>query len=113
MASSTTASTTAVRTRLRSAPVTLPSGLGRGSSRHGVPEAPLAAGEERERLLQVRHREIRPQPRTEIQLRVGDIPEQEVADAVLTAGANQKTRGRHSRERELPGEGGLAHILRP
>jgi hypothetical protein len=78
-----------------------------------VAEAPFAAGEERERLLEIRQREIRPQARTEIQLRVGEIPEQEVADAVLTAGADQQIRLRQSRERELCGEALLADVFRP
>src|SRR6202521_3085953 len=113
MASSTAPSTTAVRTRLRSASVTMPLRPRRGLSRCGVAEAPFTSGEERERVLEIRHREIRPQPRTEIQLRVGEIPEQEVADAVLTAGADQQVRLRQSREHELRGEAVLVDIFRP
>src|SRR5439155_1329556 len=113
IASSTAASTTPVNPRVRSVSATTRSGLRRGVSRHGVAEAPLAAGEERECVLQIRHREIRPQPRTEIQLRVGEIPQQEVADSVFTAGADQQIRLRQSRERELGAKTALGDVFRP
>ena len=56
--SSAAASTAAVRMRLRSDSVTRP------ALRGGLAEAPLAAGKELERLLEVRRREIRPQARS-------------------------------------------------
>src|SRR5204863_8888255 len=60
-ASSTAASTTAVSTRVRSASLTVPSAFRRSRAlRRQLAEAPLAAGEEPERFLEIRHGEIRP-----------------------------------------------------
>src|ERR1700722_5545958 len=53
-------------------------------------EAPLTPSEVLERASKAQLVEIRPQAIREVQLRVGAFPEQEVAQALLAAGADQK-----------------------
>src|SRR5207237_8766371 len=80
--------------------------------RQQLAKAPHAAGEEPELFLDIPHAESRPYPRCEIQLRVRELPEQEVADAVLASGSDQQLRLRHSPESETRAEDCLADLLR-
>ena len=67
----------------------------------GLAEAPLAAGKECQRRLEVGGLEIRPQARGEVQLGVGQVPQQEIADALLAAGADEQVRLRQPGERQV------------
>ena len=58
-------------------------------------EAALAAGVVGQRRVQVLRAEVRPVAVAEVQLRVGALPEQEVADAKLPGGADQELRVVH------------------
>src|SRR5512146_666010 len=94
--------TAAVATRLRSDSLT---GLALSSLRPGrgsapglrqlsgrEAEAPLPARKELERGRELLAVEVGPEAIAEIELRVGDVPEQEVADPPLAAGADQEVR---------------------
>ena len=56
----------------------------------GAAEAPLAAGVPGERRIERRGVEVGPEDVGEVQLRVGELPQQEIADALLAAGADQQ-----------------------
>src|SRR3989338_251254 len=58
--------------------------------RRQAPETPLAPAEVLKRLLELGHGEVRPQGRREVKLGVGALPEQEVAQAQLAAGAEEE-----------------------
>src|SRR5689334_17457276 len=75
-------SASAVSTRSRS-------GLDIANLRRRETEPPLPAGEVGDGLLEVVVTEVRPQRVAEEELRVGEVPEQEVADAMLAAGADE------------------------
>src|SRR5580658_1070570 len=108
------ASTTAVMIRLRSATeITVRSSLDRAVLRGRLPETALAPGKEGVRLLQIAHCEVRPQLRAEVQLGVGQIPQQEVTEPLLGAGADQQVGLRQPRERQCRTEARLADVLRP
>src|SRR5579862_5183187 len=115
-ANSPAARTIAVMMRLRRASLTF-RGLSSRWRRRGrrlsgsQPEAPLAAGEEGECGLELGQIEIRPQRRTEIQLGVGAVPQQEIADALLAARADHEIRIRHSRKLQRVGEAGFVYVL--
>ena len=72
----------------------------------GAPaEAPLAAGVLGQRLVERRLVEVRPQLVAEVQLGVGALPEQEVADAQLARGADQQLGVVHLRGVQVTAEG--------
>src|SRR5579871_6366678 len=54
--------------------------------------APLSAGVFQQRLAQVREGEIRPEHGSKIKFRVGRLPEQEIAEPLLAAGADEQVR---------------------
>src|SRR6185437_15841721 len=120
--SSSAIRTAAVRTRLRSDSLTglalsslgrrrgLASGPGQLTGREA--EASLPAGEKLERGRELRLVEVGPEPITEIELRVGDVPEEEVADPPLAAGADQQVRIRQPAELERGGEALLVDVRR-
>src|SRR3990167_6092554 len=55
-----------------------------------APETPLAPAEVLKRLLELGHGEVRPQGRGEVELCVGALPQEEVAQAQLAAGAEEE-----------------------
>ena len=56
----------------------------------GFAKAPFARGVGGQGLVQRGFVKVRPEPVAEEKLAVGALPEQEVADALLAAGANQE-----------------------
>src|SRR5215510_4967118 len=62
----------------------------RGLRGRGETEAPLARVEVRERGLQRGRIELGPQAVREIQLRIGKIPQKEIAEASLATRANEQ-----------------------
>src|SRR5688572_23504567 len=64
-------------------------------------EAALASAECGERSLEVRLVEIRPQHIADVDLGIGEIPQQEIADAMIAAGADEQVRIRHVAEAEF------------
>src|SRR5947209_2364399 len=73
-------------------------------------EAPLAAGEEGQRRFELGHIELRPQHLAEKQLRIGRMPQQEVTDPLLAAGADHEVDLRHIRELHVGGEATLINL---
>src|SRR5919108_638203 len=67
-------------------------------------ETALARIEGAQRVLEMRHVEIRPQCLAEVQLGVGEIPQQEIADAVIAAGADEQVRVAGVGQRQLARE---------
>src|SRR5580692_1641759 len=67
---------------------------GAGVSRRSVPaqgaEAPLPAGEIPQRLMEADLVEVRPQAAGKMQLRVGTLPEQKIAQPLLATGADEQ-----------------------
>src|SRR5580658_1248002 len=67
---------------------------GAGVSRRSVPaqrtEAPLPAGEIPQRLMEADLVEVRPQAAGKMQLRVGALPEQKIAQPLLATGADEQ-----------------------
>ena len=55
--------------------------------------------------------EVRPQRVAEIQLGVGEIPQQEIADALLAAGADQQVGIRQPGQRQVRAERGLVDVV--
>src|SRR5690349_15886407 len=85
-----------------------------GRSAHlfaGQAEATFARGEGSQCRLEVRHVEIGPQRLADVQLGVGQIPQQEIADAVIATGADEQIRIADLRERELARETLLVDLL--
>src|SRR5262249_21100891 len=72
-----------------------------GTSAADAAISPFAPPEFGNRLLQVLLAEIRPQRVDEPQLGVGTLPQQEIADALLAAGADQQIRIGHARRQQL------------
>src|SRR3989338_9652713 len=58
--------------------------------RRQAPETPLALAEVLERRLELGHGKVRPQGRREVKLGVGALPQEEVAQAQLAAGADEE-----------------------
>src|SRR6187551_3630252 len=75
-------------------------------------EAALAAGVLLERGVQVAFLEVRPEPVHEDELRVGELPEEEVRDPLLAGRPDEQVRLEQLRVRERGGEGVLVHVLR-
>ena len=73
----------------------------------GAAEAPLAAAIRGDRRVERRGVEVRPQRVGEIELAVGELPQQEVADALLAAGADEKVGLGRVAHREVRRERGL------
>src|SRR5688572_5889962 len=67
-------------------------------------EPALAVREVRERGLELGQVELGPEAFAEVELRVREVPEQEIADAPLAAGADEEIRIRQAVERERFGE---------
>src|SRR5579862_4722191 len=84
----------------------------RGDLRRGFSEPALALREELERRLQVGGRKFRPQNVREVELGVGEIPQEEVAHPPLRAGADEKVGIRQAGEREPRGELCLRDVRR-
>src|SRR5690349_11431392 len=76
----------------------------------GAPEAPLALAIGLDRQVQRGGVEVRPQRFGEVQLAVGELPEQEVADALLAAGADEQVGLRRVRHREVARRVGFPHL---
>src|SRR5437762_14064608 len=70
-------------------------------------ETTLAAGEEVQRSFELGHIELRPQHLAEKELRIGRMPQQEVADPLLAAGTDHEIDLRHIRELHVGREAGL------
>src|SRR5688572_9463919 len=85
-----TTSTTAVRTRCLSTV----GGLDRLVALliPGQAEASLPSGERIQRRFEMRHGEIRPQHLAHVDFRIGEIPKEEIADAMIATGADEKIR---------------------
>src|SRR5689334_11743252 len=84
-------SATAVMTRVSSTLAGgLRGGLGRDELLAGAAEAPLAPLVRRDRLAERLGAEIGPERLGEVELGVGELPEQEVGDALLAAGADEE-----------------------
>src|SRR5688500_15987376 len=103
--STTIAIATAVSTRCLSTLCYLAGLLTRLLTRQAVTS--FTARERRERHLELRQAEIWPQRIADVQLGVRQVPQQEIADAVITAGAYEQVRVRQIGERELATEAGL------
>jgi len=86
-------------------------GVGGAARRHDLTEAPLAASEVGQCLLEIGQGELRPQARAEMQLRISQIPQQKIADALLPARADEQIRLRQPGERELGSEILLGDVL--
>src|SRR3954469_5545879 len=84
------AATTANATRRASSLTRVSSRL-----RRHAPEAALAVLEVEDRLVQLAAAEVRPEHARDVELRVRDLPEEEVGDALLAGGADQEIRVRH------------------
>src|SRR5687768_11580399 len=106
---------TAVRTRVLSTEDAIARREGRASARlreglgghellAGAAEASLAAAIGGEGLLQRGGAEIGPQGVGEVELGVRELPEQEVGDALLAAGADEEVRLRRVGHRQARGE---------
>src|SRR5690348_2470087 len=104
------ASTRAVSTRCFSMGTDPRSG-GLGDLRAGAAEAPLAVGVVVQCTRQFRLVHVGPKSVGEIKFRVGDLPEQEIADAMFAAGADEKINGREVGEAEERREGGFVHRI--
>src|SRR5262249_20859982 len=99
--------------RPRSAPACAATRSPRGAHRRRtLAEAPLTAGEEGQRLLEVGGREVRPQALGEIELGVRQLPEKKIADAVLATGTDVEGGVGEPRERQCPGKARLGDLLR-
>src|SRR5258706_14294320 len=67
----------------------------------GAPEAPLALAVPVDRLVECHGIEVRPQAVGEKELRVGELPKEKIADALLAAGADEQIRLGRIRHREI------------
>src|SRR5690606_36016568 len=74
--------------------------------------AALPAGVVGQRALEFDRIEIGPVGGGEIEFRVGELPEQEVADALLATGAHAEIRCRQVGQRKLPGKHVFVDLLR-
>src|SRR5260221_456893 len=74
-------------------------------------EAALAAAVRIDRLIQRRGVEVRPKLVGEIELGVRELPQQEVADPLLAAGADEQIRLRRVAHREIRGEVLFANFI--
>src|ERR1700682_5349756 len=72
-----------------------------GASAANAAITPLTPAELGDRLFQVLLAEIRPQRVDEHQLGVGTLPQHEIADALLAAGADQQVGVGHARRQQL------------
>src|SRR5262245_61969180 len=75
-------------------------------------EAAIALLEIGDRPVEIGGAEVRPEDRRDPQLGVGDLPQQEVRDAHLPAGADQEIRIRHVTGVECAADVRLADVLR-
>src|SRR4051812_34131735 len=112
MPTTRTRTTTAVSTRVRSmslavrepASAGLRRGLRGGQLLARAAEAALAAAEGGERFLERRGAEVRPERIGEVELRVRELPQEEIGDALLAARANEEIRLGRVGHREPRGE---------
>src|SRR5205814_10375488 len=77
----------------------------------GAPEAPLARAVGDDRRVERSRVEVGPQRVGEIELAVRELPEQEVADALLAAGADEQIGLRRVAHRQIRRERLLADLL--
>src|SRR6056297_1672532 len=77
-----------------------------------APESALPLLIPAQRSGQFRGGEFRPEVVGEIELGIGEIPEQKIADAGFAASANADVRRRQVSQRKVAAEQGLAHLLR-
>ena len=77
----------------------------------GHAEAPLAPLEVLQRQVEGVGVEVGPQAWREVELGVGQLPENEVGDALLAAGADAEIHRRHPGQAQLGSEGGLVDGL--
>src|SRR6185295_10243771 len=117
----TASSTAAVRTRVRNKR----SGVSRGAQRRqpgcfalcrfellaGASEAAFTRAVRGESSLERGGIEVRPQRVGEMQFRIGELPEQEVAHAPLAAGADEEVRLRRKAHRQVRGQIRFANFL--
>src|SRR5579884_2183448 len=75
-------------------------------------EAPIPGLKGRDRLEEMDLLEVRPVDVGEVQLRVGDLPQEEVAEPLLAPGADQEIRVGQIRRKEKPTQHLLGDILR-
>src|SRR5438552_1076899 len=68
------------------------------------PAAPLAAAVRSDGLVERRGVEVGPQRLGEVELAIRELPQQEVADALLAAGADEEIRLRRIVDREIRGQ---------
>src|SRR5690349_320745 len=73
--------------------------------------APVAAAELGDRLLEMVLAEVGPERVDEHQLGVGTLPEQEIADALLAAGADQQVGVGHARRQQFALEQAFIDLL--
>ena len=66
--------------------------------------APLPLGIPVQRAVELLFIEIRPQARAEVQFRVGQVPQQEIADALLTARPDEEVGVRNAGKGKLAPE---------
>src|SRR3990167_8311532 len=78
----------------------------------GQTETALASGIRGKCLLELRAIEIRPQDRREMHLGVGKFPQQEIADALLASGADEKIRLRRAGQTEKKFDACFRHSRR-
>src|SRR5579885_621501 len=76
------------------------------------PVAALAAAVVGDRLFEVAAPEIRPQRLGEDELGIGALPQQEIADALLAAGADQQVRVGQIGGEQVAGDRRLVDLLR-
>src|SRR5688572_13156350 len=79
----------------------------------GAAEAPLARAVGSDRRVERRGVEVRPERFGEVELAVGELPEQEVADALLAAGADEKIGLGRVAHREIRRKRGLFYGFQP
>src|SRR5688572_24861762 len=72
---------------------------------------PLARGKRFQRRLQVRNLEIRPQDVADVNFGVREIPQQEIADAVIAAGADEQVRIGNIREFQFGREAFFVDVI--
>src|SRR5256885_4120734 len=100
-ATTTTAYTSAVTVR-----------RSRSSVERLTSKAPLPRRVRADGLVEVLHREVRPQHRRGPHLRVGHLPQQEVRDTKLATGADEQIGVWMTRCVQARGDGGLIDLIR-
>src|SRR4029453_15329480 len=111
MIKNTGSSTTVLATRFsRAGPGYSGGGLAAGATSHPT-ESAIALLKVGDRAVEVGGAEVGPQDRCDPQLGVSDLPQQEVGDAHLAAGANQQIGVGHAVGVQRAADVGLADVL--